>query len=354
MMKPVNLPDSKNFLHCVDGKNTHLLVIRNSRGMFVALTDFGARIVSILVPDKNGISRDVALGFPHIKDYIAADEPYHGATVGRYANRIANGKFILNDRIFELTKNNGYNSLHGGVDGFHNKVWDRQVGLTNRVDFYYVSQDGEEGFPGKLNVTVSYELSNDNELIIKYRATSNEDTIINLTNHTYFNLNGEGNGTILDHILHMPSTKYIPVNINQIPLGMEETVENTPFDFRSEQPLKKGLLSEHEQIKNAGGYDHSFVNDQPINKCAASVYTDESGVQLDVYTTQPGIQLYTGNSLSGKDAGKSREKYGRHSGFCLETQHHPDSPNQAGFPTVTLKKGEEFTSETRYQFSIKK
>ncbi|MFD1769356.1 aldose epimerase family protein [Sphingobacterium suaedae] len=348
------LPLPKDFEYNIDGKNTHLILLRNRTGMQVAFTDYGARIVSILVPDKYGDLRDVVLGFNSIHKYIQADEQYHGATIGRFANRIANAEFALDGNTYRLEKNNGNNSLHGGPSGFHTKVWDRQVSFKKKVDFYYVSADGEEGFPGNLKVNVSFELTEANEIVIRYKAETDKKTVLNLTNHAYFNLNGEGHSDILNHILHIPSDQYLPVNENLIPKGGETPVTDTPFDFRTPKKISADIEKENIQLKRANGYDHTYVNTQPFSTAAATAFSQHSGIQLEVFTTEPGIQLYTGNFLSGNDTGKSGGKYTPRSAFCFETQHYPDSPNQPRFPSVILEAGEVFESETIYRFSLKK
>lgn len=348
----VNLPKHKNFIDTVNGKKTHLIVLKNRSGMQVAFTDYGARIVSILVPDKNGELRDVLLGFSSIQQYLNAKEKFHGATIGRFANRIARGSFTLNEHQYTLPINNGENSLHGGTSGFHDKVWDRQTSFKKKIDFYYTSADGEEGFPGNLRVNVSFELTENNEIRIKYRAISDKDTVINLTNHSYFNLNGEGNGDILSHELTIPSTHYIPINKNQIPLGHEALVEGTAFDFNTAKAIGNRIKEDDSQLGHGNGYDHTFVNKQPLHNVAASAFSKESGIRLDVMTTEPGIQLYTGNFLSKDDVGKSGKNYGPNQAFCLETQHFPDSPNQPNFPSVILKADTEFNSETIFRFSV--
>lgn len=348
------LPCPKQFEHNIAGKSTHLITLRNRCGMEVAFTDYGARVVSILVPDSSGDLRDVALGFDSITGYLEADEKYHGATVGRFANRIANGSFKIDDQYFELEKNNGNNSLHGGPNGFHNQVWDRQVSFKKKVDFYYTSADGEEGFPGHLKVHVSYELTEDNEVVIKYKAETDKKTIINLTNHTYFNLNGEGNSDVLNHILELRSSRYIEIDKNQIPLGTETLVDGTAFDFRKPKSIGQNINDEEEQLKQGSGYDHSFVITPRLDSMAARAFSPESGIVLEVFTSEPAIQLYTGNFLSGKDVGKSGRSYGQRNAFCLETQHYPDSPNQPNFPSVILDVGEVFESTTIYKFGIQK
>lgn len=347
------LPDTKAFESCLNNKNTHLLTFVNRAGMQIAVSDYGARLVSALVPDKHGNLVDVVLGFDTITGYTDAGEQYHGATIGRYANRIAHGSFKINDIPFTLAQNNGENSLHGGPNGFHTKVWDRQVSLQKQVDFCYISPDGEEGFPGTVNVNVSYELTNENEIKIRFRATTDKKTVINLTNHAYFNLNGEGNGDILNHILQIPATTYIPINSKQIPIGELLPVENTAFDFRTPKKIVESINSPEEQIQYAQGYDHGFINQSTISTPAATAYSQESGILLEVYTSQPSIHLYTGNFLSN-DLGKSGHRYLRHGGFCFEAQHYPDSPNQKNFPNVILAPGEELDQTIIYKFSLKK
>lgn len=352
-MTAYRIPSLHYFTSTKNEKNSHLFVLKNSRGMQVALSDYGARIVSILVPDNKGNLIDVALGFGSIHQYDKADEQYHGATVGRFANRIANGQFKLHDKVFTLPKNNGNNCLHGGDEGFHSKIWDRRVCQQDYVEFYYVSKDGEEGFPGNLNVSVTYTLTNENEIIIKYRADSDQDTVINLTNHTYFNLNGEGSGDILTHQLKINADHYLAVDANQVPIALVP-VEGTAFDFRSSKSIAQDIAANEEQLILAKGYDHCFVNNNPISQACASVYAPKSGIRMDVFSTEPGVQLYTANWMTGNDIGKSGSKYLPYSGFCLETQHFPDSPNQVDFPSTLLKAHEEFHSETHYKFTIVK
>ncbi|PRD51235.1 aldose epimerase family protein [Sphingobacterium gobiense] len=349
-----SLPDYRNFEHKINGKKTHLFILKNRTGMQVAFTDYGARIVSVLVPDKAGNLRDVVLGFNSIHEYLQANEQYHGATIGRFANRIANGRFHLDDKEYTLQQNNGPNCLHGGPSGFHAKVWDRRTSFKKKIDFCYVSPDGEEGFPGNLKVTVSYELTDDNEIVIKYKAETDKKTVINLTNHAYFNLDGEGQGDVLSHILHLPSSHFLPIDENQIPLDSEASVYGTAFDFRSPKKISQDIDNDEVQLKHGNGYDHTFVNRQPISQVAASAYSPNSGIRLQVFTTEPGIQLYTGNFLSRKDTGKSGRQYSSRSAFCFETQHYPDSPNHPQFPSTVLEPGQVFESETIYKFSLVK
>lgn len=348
------LPLPQDFEHQIDGKNTHLITLRNRSGMQVAFTDYGARIVSILVPDSKGDLRDVCLGFNNIHDYLKADEQYHGATIGRYANRIAKGQFSLADENFTLAQNERSNCLHGGPKGFHNQVWDRQVSFKKLVNFYYTSPDGEEGFPGNLQVNICYELTEENEIIICYKAKTDKKTVINLTNHAYFNLNGEGSGDILSHDMQSPATHYLPIDELSVPLGTEAAVAGTAFDFREAKKLGQDISNDAEQLVIGKGYDHAYVNAQPYSQPAARVHSASSGISLEVYTTEPSFQLYTGNHLSGKDLGKSGKAYAANSGFCIETQHYPDSPNQPNFPSVVLAPGDTFESHTIYKFNVQK
>lgn len=345
------LPNMDLFESKIDGKNSHLFVLKNRAGMQIALTDYGARLVSAMVPNNKGDLIDVVLGFDSIAKYLNAKEKYHGTTVGRVGNRIANGKFTLNEVEYNLAQNNGPNALHGGPHGFHTKLWDRQRSSTNRIDFYYVSADGEEGYPGEVKVNVSYELTNNNEIVIKYRATTDKDTILNMTNHAYFNLNGEGKGDVLSHYLKIEANEYLPINSNQIPLGHIEPVAGTPFDFTSSKKIITNLDRTNTQIQIANGFDHSFVNNNPISKSVAQVYAPETGIELQVSTDLPTIHLYTGNYLSD-DIGKSGNRYITNGGLCLEAQHYIDSPNQESFPSIVLKAGEEYTATIIYKFGI--
>ncbi|MEH6304765.1 aldose epimerase family protein [Olivibacter sp. CPCC 100613] len=356
-MARYKLPLLKDFKTKGGGKSSALVILKNNRGMQVALTNYGARIVSLIVPDKKGNLIDVVLGFSSITNYLQADESYHGATIGRYANRINKGTFELKGVTYKVEPNNGSNALHGGRNGFHTKIWDRRLNNPNQVTFYYTSADGEEGFPGKLTVSVDYLLTDDNELQLSYRATSDQDTIINLTNHAYFNLNGEGSGSILDHVVEIAADQFLPINDVQIPLGELRSVNDSPFDFRKPRPISSSILNDDEQLKRGGGYDHTFVlhrNNTDKKYVAASAYSTQSGIKLEVLTTEPGIQFYTGNALTGKDKGKSGNSYAKQHAFCFETQHFPDAPNQAHFPSPILRAGQSFQSQTIYRFHVQK
>lgn len=357
-MTSYRLPDPKNFEHRISGKNTHLLVLENARGMAVAVSDFGARIVSLFVPDKHGTPTDVVLGFNTIQEYLKAEEQYHGVTVGRFANRIANGRFTIDGETYYIQPNNGPNALHGGAGGFHSRLWDRRVAYRESVDFYYVSADGEEGFPGELATTVKYRLTDDNELVISYRAETDKPTVVNLTNHAYFNLNGEGNGNVLNHLLQVHADNYLPVDKHQIPTGSPMPVAGTPFDFSVAKPIGQDINMPDEQLIGANmGYDHNFVlNHRTFSEKlpVAMAYSPQTGIRLEVLTTEPGLQFYTGNFLTGTDKGKRGIPYGKHDAFCLETQHFPNSPNRIDFPSTVLMPGGVFQSETVYRFSVVK
>ena len=347
------LPDPKNFEHQLQGKNVHLFTLQNRAGMQVALTDYGARLVSALVPDKHGNLIDVVLGFDHIQGYLQAKEKYHGATIGRVANRIGNGKFQIDDQEFTLAQNNGTNCLHGGEEGFHTKVWDRQVNMKKQVTFYYVSPDGEEGFPGEVKVSVSYELTEKNEIVMHFRASADRKTVVNLTNHAYFNLNGEGNGDILNHQVSIDAEQFLPIKDNQTPIGNIIPVEGSAFDFRTSKKIVDDINSHEEQITLAKGYDHTYVNTHPISSPIAQAYAEESGIVLDVFSDNPGLHLYTGNFLAD-DLGKSGHRYLTNGGLCFEAQYFPDSPNRDTFPSVIIEPGKDYEQTIIYKFGIRK
>lgn len=355
-MKTYQLPLMNNFERCFDKLKSHLIILRNARGMEVALSDYGARIVSILVPDKNGKKVDVVLGFDHIDKYVNANEIYHGATIGRFANRIANGNFNIDEETFHIEPNNGPNALHGGKTGFHNRVWSRRVNLKQQVEFYLVSPDGEEGFPGNLTVVVEYTLTDDNTLIICYRAHTDKKTIINLTNHAFFNLNGEGGDPINNHQFCVDADAYLPVNSTQIPTGEKKISKGSAFDLTAPKLFDDLLAATDGQLIAADGFDHTFVlnGNGQLERPVATASSPLTGIELQVFTDQPGVQLYTGNGLDGSDVGKIGEAYVKHSAFCLETQNFPDAPNHPTFPSSFLKPGEVFKSETRYHFKVSK
>lgn len=352
-MNTIESLNERDFETSINGKQTCLILLKNENGMSVALTNYGARIVSIFVPDKFGKFDDVVLGFNTIQEYLSADELYHGATIGRFANRIANARFTLDDEEIQLTANNGINHLHGGTNGFHAVVWDVLESDGHSVTFRYNSKDGEEGFPGNLIVDVSFTLTQENELVIEYLAISDKKTILNLTNHAYFNLKAEGSGSVGQHKLTIFADAFTPINERGIPTGEIQSVEHTPLDFRKEKDMGEEWNADHTQIQIGNGYDHNFVlkkRESNTFEFVAKVYEPESGRVLEVHTTEPGLQLYTANYFSGNDIGKQGTSYLPKSAFCLETQHFPDSPNQSHFPNVVLEKGEKFYSKTVYGF----
>jgi aldose 1-epimerase len=354
-MKPYQLPNKVDFEKNINGKKAHLIILKNKRGMKVAVSDYGARIVSVLVPDNKGEMIDVVLGFDKLDGYLSNTRTYHGATIGRFANRIANGTFKIEDNTYHIKSNDGPNALHGGEGGFDKKVWDRRVNEYQKVEFYLVSPDGEEGFPGNLTVAVTYSISDDNELIINYRAHTDKTTVLNLTNHAFFNLNGEGGEPVTNHKVKLNASHFLPVDKYQIPTGEFQAVEGTPFDFQQLKLLSEAFDFSNQQIKKAGGFDHNFILKPSTNgNVCAKVVSPITGIQLEVVTSEPGIQFYTANFLSGKDIGKQGNAYKPHDAFCLETQKFPDSPNQFNFPSCLLHPEEVFTSETRYRFSVQK
>lgn len=346
-----------NFRMELRGKTLQLYRLKNTNGVEITFTNFGQKLVSLIVPDKEGIFEDIVLGFANIEDYVKTDEIYFGSVIGRYGNRIANGTFEINREKYTLETNNGPNHLHGGNDGFHNKIWDTEVISGTEIQFTRVSKNGEEGYPGNLMTRVHYELTEANELKINYYAITDKATVVNLTHHSYFNLAGEGNGDINDHIFLINADKYTPVNENLIPTGELASVKNTPFDFTEGKTIGQDVNQAHEQLQYANGYDHNFVlNDIPKTeeglKHAAKVRDPKTGRVLEVFTNEPGMQLYGGNFLSGKTIGKSGKNYAFRGAFCLETQHFPDSPNQPHFPSTVLLPNEQYKSTCIYKFSV--
>lgn len=332
----------------IGDEQIHLFTLRNSRGMVVKLTNFGGIVTAIQVPDKNGNPVDVVLGFDSLSNY-RAEHPYFGCIVGRYANRIANGEFSLNGNKYVLARNNGENHLHGGAEGFDKKIWKaasfKAEGQTG-AELKYISPDGEEGYPGNLEVKVTYTLTDENEFRIDYEARTYAPTVVNLTHHSYFNLNGQGNGDIMEHELYINADRYTPVNAQLIPTGELRDVGSGPMDFRT----PKAIGRDFQQVE--GGYDHNFV----LNKTgdldlAARLTSSRTGIGMEVYTTQPGMQFYSGNFLDGSLTGKEGKVYQQHFGLCLETQHFPDSPNQPAFPGTILNPEEIFRSTTIYKFT---
>lgn len=348
------IPDKKNFETTIDGKQTDLYVLKNHNGMEAAITNYGGRLVSLVVPDKNGKMTDVVVGFNSVEDYQKSTEPYFGATIGRYGNRIAKGKFSLDGKQYQLSINNGINTLHGGKKGFQDVVWDADQLNDSTLQLTYLSKDMEEGFPGNLTVKVTYSLTADNGFKAQYEATTDKTTVVNLTNHAFFNLNGEGSGTILNHIVQIDADKYNPIDTGFIPLGPIATVKGTPFDFTTPTAIGARISEDNIQLKNGKGYDHNFVLNGPkvegLNH-AAKVTGDKSGIVMDVYTEEPGLQFYSGNFMLGKNTFSDGSKDDFRTAFAMETQHFPDSPNEPSYPSTVLKPGQVYKTYSIYDFS---
>jgi aldose 1-epimerase len=348
------------FAQVEDFDSIKLYTLNNDNGMTVKVTNYGAIITSIVVPDRNGEMADVALGYDRVEGYInAVDKPYFGAIVGRYGNRIANGEFTLSGETYSLLKNNGDNHLHGGAIGFDKVVWDADYDPSKRqITLSYLAKDKEEGYPGNLKLSVTYTLTNENSLVVDYHATTDKATPVNVTQHTYFNLKGEGEGTILDHELMLNAPKYTPVDEGLIPTGELPSVSGTPFDFTTAKAIGRDIGQQHQQLTFGLGFDHNWVLDKGGSDdgltLAARAYEPTSGRVMEVLTTEPGIQFYCGNFLDGRLKGKSGKPYVHRGGFCLETQHFPDSPNQPNFPSTILKPGEQHKSQTVFKFSTRK
>lgn len=353
MKTEIKLLNKNDFFKNIKGKETTIYVLKNRNGLVSEITNYGARIVSLWVPDNNGNFDDIVLGFDNIDDYINAKEKYFGATIGRYGNRIKEGKFLINDKEYYLEKNNGLNHLHGGNMGFSDVVWNAKQIDNQTLELNYFSKNMEEGYPGNLNVKIIYHLNNKDELKIEYFAKTDESTHVNLTHHSFFNLLGAGNETINEHLLYINANSFTPVDETLIPTGNIELVANTPFDFSVPTKIGKRINQEDNQLNYGKGYDHNYVlnNSQSEEIIAAKVYEKKSGRTLEVYTNEPGMQFYAGNFLSGT-IGKHGKSYKKRSAFCLETQHFPNSPNQKNFPSTILKPNEEYYSICIYKFSI--
>jgi aldose 1-epimerase len=339
----------------IDGKDTRLYVLTNEKGVELALLNYGARIVSLVVPDKNGNRVDVVTGHNSIEEYLHSEEPYFGAICGRYGNRIAKGRFEIDGIVYDqLAINNGVNNLHGGIKGFNFVVWDARPVDAQTVELTYTSADGEEGFPGELQTTVTYHLSNDNEVVITYHAVTDKPTVLNLTNHAYFNLSGAGDPYIGDHLLTIHADYYLPTDNTSIPYGPKAEVEGTPMDFRTPHEVGARIHEPFEQLIFGRGYDHTYVLNKEggeLSLCAHCV-SPKTGIAMEVFTTEPGVQLYTGNWMTGNFEGKNGRRYSEKAALCLETQHFPDSPNKPEYPSVVLRPGEVFKSQTIFKFSV--
>jgi aldose 1-epimerase len=339
-----------------DGHSVNLYTMTNVHGMEVRAMNYGGIVVSLRVPDRSGTLADIVLGYDDLEPYLI-NKPYFGALVGRYGNRIANGKFTLDGVEYHLAKNNGPNSLHGGLKGFNKVLWQAESAESNRgveLVLTYTSKDGEEGFPGNLKTNVTYTLTDQNELIFEYEATTDRATPVNLTHHGYFNLAGEGNGDTLQHELMLNADRFTPVDKTLIPTGELRSVTGTALDFSQPTAIGARIHENFEQLTIAGGYDHNFVINRKGNglELAARVYEPRSGRVMEVLTTEPGVQFYSSNFLDG-EKGKKNHSYNKHAALCLETQHFPDSPNHPGFPSTILRPGQTYHSQTVYKFSTK-
>lgn len=349
----------ENFEKQVDGKPVSLYTLQNKNGIICQITNYGARVVTLFVPDKNGNLIDVVLGHESINEYIRNGE-YLGAIVGRYGNRIANGQFKLNRKTYNLFKNNGPNTLHGGKKGYANVVWDARPFITqngeNAIEMSYLSKDGEEGFPGNLKIKVTYTLTEANGLKIDYWAQTDAETVLNLTNHAYFNLKGAGNGDILSHNLTIYADNFTPTDSTLIPTGKIQNVINTPMDFTASHTIGERIKDNTIDLKYGKGYDHNWVLNKTLNDftIAAKVSEPLTGIEMRVFTTEPAIQFYSGNFLDGKIIGKDKKQYNYRNAFCMEAQHYPDTPNHPNFPSTTLKPGQTYKQTTIYQFLLMK
>ncbi len=349
---------AEDFRKTIDGKTTNLYFLR-SGNIQMAITNYGGRIVGFCAPDKSGKMADIVLGFSSINDYMKAKEVFYGALIGRVGNRIAKGKFALDGKEYTLPLNNGVNHLHGGPKGFHNVVWDVKAVTDSSIVLTYLSKDGEMGYPGNLTVEVKYLLDSKNELVISYHATTDKSTPVNLTNHAFWNLGGEGNGTINEHLLTINADKYTPVDSTMIPNEENASVDRTPFDFRTAKAIGTDLSLQagNIQLKNGKGYDHNFVLNklaQDSMSWAATIFEPTSGRKMEIFTQEPGLQFYGGNFMDGTDVGKRGKAFKYREAFALETQHFPDSPNHTNFPSIILRSGDVYQTSSIYKFSVVK
>ena len=351
--------DCRPFGKVSHGQPVELYRLKNAKGAEAAITNYGGIVVSLKMPDRNGELEDVVLGYDHVKDYVKAS-PYFGALIGRYGNRIAKGHFELGGKAYQLALNDGPNTLHGGVKGFDKVVWAAKPVLGEAgpsLELTYVSQDGDEGYPGKLSVKAVYTLTEKNEKQLDFTATTDKQTIVNLTHHSYFNLAGAGNGDILNHLVTIRADKFTPVDQTLIPTGELVSVAGTPMDFRKPTAIGAHIADAYEQVQiGKTGYDHNWVIDKVPGKLGwvAKVYEPTSGRVMEVLSTEPGLQFYSGNFLDGTNVGKGGKAYQFRTGFCMEPQHFPDSPNHANFPSVVLKPAETYTNTIIYRFAVKR
>jgi aldose 1-epimerase len=345
-----------DFVAKIEGDSVRFYTLKNSNGVEITFTNYGQRLLSLHVPDKNGKFEDIVLGYGTLKEFID-NRNYYGAIIGRYGNRIGKGTFKIGNNEYDLVKNNGENHLHGGIKGFESVVWKVDDFDTSSITFSRTSPDMEEGYPGNLETKVTYELNNDNELKINYIATTDKATVVNLTNHSFFNLKGEGNGDVSDHIVMINADRYTPVDDGLIPTGKIDKVAGTPFDFTTPKTIGRDIDSDFGQLKIGKGYDHNYVlNESPTNqeglKLVSTVTEPSSGRTMEVYTSEPGVQFYTGNFMNGSDIGKTGKPYPLRGAFCFETQHFPDSPNKPEFPSTLLNPGEVYETTTIYKLGV--
>lgn len=356
-LEPVELILAVNFESKVDGKLTNLYTLQNKNGMTVQITNYGARVVALWVPDKKGNFKDVVWGYNSLDEYLMSSDIYCGPIVGRFGNRIANGQFRLNDSTYQLTINNKKNHLHGGTNGFYRKVWDAKsitIKGNDALELSYFSKDGEEGYPGNLNITVTYMVTQENELKINYAARTDKPTIINPTSHCYFNLTGSSENSILEHVLEINAKEFTPTDNTLIPTGELAKVADTPFDFKKPTKIGSRINEENKQLEFGKGYDHNFVIDKPSDFYGkiAEVYSPKTGILMSLRTDQPGLQFYSGNFMKGKLVGKRGDKHNYRSGFAFEAQNFPDAPNHSNFPSAVLNPNETYSQKTTYSFNI--
>jgi aldose 1-epimerase len=343
---------SEEFGKTADGAPVSLYTLRNRTGLEVRITNYGGRVVSLKTPDRTGAMADIVLGFDDLNGYLANPGPFFGALIGRYANRIGRARFALGGVEYRLEPNDNGNSLHGGSEGFDKKVWTARELPDNGLELAYNSKDGEGGYPGALRTVVTYHLTDANELRVDYAAVTDKTTVVNLTNHAYFNLKGAGSGDILEHVVTLNASHFTPVDAGLIPTGELRAVDGTPFDFRKPTAIGARIGQDDEQLRLGKGYDHNFVLNRAGGGLVLAARVEESvtGRVMEVRTTEPGVQFYTGNNLDGSIRGKGGKAYGRRAGFCLETQHYPDSPNKPQFPSAELRPGQKFKSTTVFRF----
>ena len=352
---PKFLPVRTNFQQSLNGNKVDLFYLKNSNNYYAAITNYGARMVGFWIPHPNGTWSDVVLGFDILQTYIDADERFFGAIVGRFGNRIAKGRFTMDGVAYQLDLNNGVNTLHGGSKGFHSVVWSANQPDSQTLVLTYLSPDGDEGYPGALTTVVTYTLTNNNEIRMDYSLSSDKRTIANITNHNFWNLNGEGTGTINNHILQVDASRFTAVDSTLIPTSID-SVSGTPFDFRIAHKIGDLLNPANQQLAFGNGYDHNFVLDKGISMVPEKIATitgEISGIKIDIFTTEPGLQFYGGNFMQSKNVLKSGSTDDFRTAFCLETQHFPDAPNRPDFPATVIEPGKKYSSTTVYAFSLK-